>query len=55
MAPFWSIIALYYAVRLATEDKKNIGFTRKEARDNRYSEIAITDSDFEEDLAIVTN
>lgn len=52
-APFLFITTLYYAMRFATKNEKNIGFTL-EGRGSHYPEFPITDTDFADDLALVS-
>ena len=55
LAPFLFIIALDYAMRIATKDETSVGFTLTEARSRRYPAITICDTDFADDLALTSN
>ena len=55
LAPFLFIIALDYAMRIATKDEKSVGFTLTEASSKRYPAITICDTDFADDLALTSN
>ena len=55
LAPYLFIIALDYAMRIATKDELSVGFTLTKARSRRYPEVIITDTDFADDLALISN
>ena len=55
LAPYLFVIALDYALRLATHDQIGTGFTLTKARSKRYPTITISDTDFADDLALLSN
>ena len=52
--PFLFIIALDYAMRIATADK-SIGFTLKQRIGTRHPTEKITDTDFADDIALLSD
>ena len=54
LAPFLFIIALDYAMRIATADK-SIGFTLKQRISTRHPTEKITDTDFADDIALLSD
>ena len=55
LAPYLFIIALDYAMRQATEDEQNLGFTLDRSRSRRHPAKVICDTDFADDLALLSN
>ena len=55
LAPYLFIISLDYAMRIATDNRTDLGFTLKERRSRRYPAIVITDTDFADDIALLSN
>ena len=56
LAPFlFSLICLDYVMKKALDRHNDIGFTLIERRSKRYPAIQITDVDYTDDLAIVTD
>ena len=55
MAPFLFIISLDYAMRIATKVKVSLGFTSAKSRSRRHPAVTITDTDFANDLALISN
>ena len=55
LAPYLFIIALDYAMRQATEDGQNLGFTLDRSRSRRHPAKVICDTDFADDLALLSN
>ena len=55
LAPFLFIIALDYAMRIATRDETSIGFTLSKARSKRYPAEVVCDTDFADDLALASS
>ena len=55
LAPYLFIIALDYAMRQATEDEQSLGFTLDRARSKRHPAKIICDTDFADDLALLSN
>ena len=54
LAPYLFIISLDYAMRLATRDK-SFGFTLTKARSRRFPAEKITDTDFADDIALLSD
>ena len=54
-APFLFIICLDYVLKKALDINNDLGFTLIERRSKRYPAIQITDVDYADDLAIVTD
>ena len=54
LAPFLFIIALDYAMRIATKDETT-GFTLAKRRSTRHPTKTITDTDFADDIALLSN
>ena len=55
LAPYLFIIALDYAMRQATEDGQNLGFTLDRSRSRRHPAKVICDTDFADDLALLSS
>ena len=55
LAPFLLIIALDYAMRSAIEGNKDLGFTLTERRSRRSPAVMITDTDFADDIALISD
>ena len=55
LAPFLFILALDYALREATRDQQEIGFKLEERQSSRQPAVFITDTDFADDLALLSN
>ena len=55
LAPFVFIIALDYAMRSAVEGYEDLGFTLTGRRSHRFSAVMITDSDFANDIALISD
>ena len=55
LAPYLFIISLDYAMRLATFNKEELGFTLKPTRSRRNPAEVITDTDFADDIALLSN
>ena len=55
LAPFVFIIALDYAMRSAIEGYEDLGFTLTERRSRRSAAVMITDTDFADDIALISN
>ena len=54
LAPYLFVITVDYIMLKATEDD-DFGFTLHPRRSSRYPEVKITDTDFADDLALLTN
>ena len=55
LAPFLSIIALDYALRQATRNPSETGFTIEPSRSSRYPANIETDTDFADDIALFSD
>jgi len=55
LAPFLFILALDYAMRQATFHPHQTGFTLHPRRSTRHPEITITDADFADDIALLSD
>eukprot|EP00057_Strongylocentrotus_purpuratus_P015031 XP_011669505.1 PREDICTED: angiotensin-converting enzyme-like [Strongylocentrotus purpuratus] len=55
LAPYLFIVALNYALRMATEWFEDLGFTLEERESSRYSAVMITDTDFADDIALISD
>ena len=55
LAPYLFIICLDYALRRSLDANKDLGFTLQYARSRRYPDIKVTDADYADDLAILSN
>ena len=55
LAPFLLIISLDYAMRIATEDEVSVGFALAKSRSRRHPAVTITETDFADDLALISN
>ena len=55
LAPYLLIIALEYAMRSATEGYEDLGFTLTERRSRRSPAIMITDTDFADDIGLISD
>ncbi|XP_030837131.1 uncharacterized protein LOC115922362 [Strongylocentrotus purpuratus] len=55
LAPYLFIIALDYALRMATEGFEDLGFTLQERKSSRYPAEMITDTDFADDIALISD
>ena len=55
LAPYLFIICLDYVLRKALDSNEDLGFTLKETRSRRYPAVRITDVDYADDLAVLTN
>ena len=55
LAPFVFIIALDYAMRSSLEGYEDLGFTLTERRSHRFPAVMITDTDFADDIAFISD
>ena len=55
LAPFLFIIVLDYALRMATTDHEELGFTVKPKRSRRDTATKISDLDFADDIALLSD
>ena len=55
LAPFLFIICLDYVLRKALDENPELGFTLQQPRSRRYPAVKITDVDYADDLALLTN
>ena len=55
LAPYLFIICLDYALRRSLDANKDLDFTLQYARSRRYPDIKVTDTDYADDLAILSN
>ena len=55
LAPYLFIICLDYALRRSLDANTDLGFTLQYARSRRYPDIKVTDADYADDLAILSN
>ena len=55
LAPFLFIIMLDYAMRKATRDHEQLGFTLQQSRSKRYPVVTITDTDFADDVTLLSD
>ena len=55
LAPYLFVICLDYVLRTSADAHKKLGFTLSKARSKRYPEEKITDVDYADDLAIITD
>lgn len=55
LAPYLFIICLDYVLRKALDQNPELGFTLKEKRSRRYPAETITDVDYADDLAVLTD
>ena len=55
LAPFLFIVALDYALRIATSIPPETGFTLTPCRSKRSQAIIITDTDFADDIALISD
>ena len=55
LAPYLFVISLDYAMRIATDNRTDLGFTLKESRSRRYPAIVIFDTEFVDDIALLSD
>ena len=55
LAPYLFVICLDYALRKAFDSNKELGFTLSKRRSRRYPSVKITDADYADDLAIISD
>ena len=55
LVPYLFIICLDYALKRSLDANKDLGFTLQYARSRRYPDIKVTDADYADDLAILSN
>ena len=55
LAPYLFVICLDYALRKAFDSDKELGFTLSKRRSRRYPSVKITDADYADDLAIISD
>ena len=55
LAPYLFVICLDYVLRKALDTNAELGFTLQEPRSRRYPAVKITDVDYADDLAVLTN
>ena len=55
IAPYIFIICLDYVLRNSADSNKELGFTLSEARSRRYPAETITDADYADDIALMTD
>ena len=55
LAPYLFIICLDYVLRVAIEDKQQLGFTISKAQSRRYPAKKITDADYADDIALLSD
>ena len=55
LAPYLFIICLDYVLRKALDENPELGFTLKPQRSRRHKSVNITDVDYADDLAVLTN
>ena len=55
LATYLFIIALDYALRMATEGFEDLGSTLQERKSSRYPAEMITDTDFADDIALISD
>ena len=55
LAPFLFTIALDYALRIATKNEEAVGFTLEKARSRKYPSKILCDTDFADDIALLSN
>ena len=55
LAPFLFVITLDYEMRIATKDESAVGFTLEISKSSHHPAITITDTDFADDLALISN
>eukprot|EP00794_Sanderia_malayensis_P000848 gene848-143_t len=55
LVPFLFIIALDYAMRIATRGFEHLGFTIQKRRSARHPATTITDADFADDIALLSD
>ena len=55
LAPYLFIICLDYVLMKALDKNSELGFTLQEQRSRRYPAVKITDVDYADDLAVLTN
>ena len=55
LAPYLFIICLDYALRRSLDVNKDLGFTLQYARSRRHPDIKVTNTDYADDLAILSN
>ena len=55
LAPYLFIIVLDYVLHIALDSHKDLGFTLKKAQSRRYPAQMITDADYADDLAVLSD
>ena len=55
IAPYLFIIVMDYCMRIALEKHPDLGFTMTPARSRRVKAKKISDTEFADDIALVTN
>ena len=55
LSPYLFIICLDYALRKAIESNENLGFTLQKRKSSRYPETKLTDADYADDLAALSD
>ena len=55
LAPYIFIIVLHYALHQATNDHEKLGFTIKPGRTKRVGPVTLTDLDFADDIALLSD
>ncbi|XP_030844812.1 uncharacterized protein LOC115925283 [Strongylocentrotus purpuratus] len=55
LATYLFIIALDYGLRMATEGFEDLGFTLQERKNSRYPAEMIKDTDFADDIALISD
>ena len=55
LAPFLFTIVLDYALRIATKNEEAVGFTLEKARGRRYPSKILCDTDFADDISLLSN
>ena len=55
LAPFLFILSLDYTLRTSVDSLNELGFTLEAAKSRRYPAKKITDADYADDLALITN
>ena len=54
LAPYLFAIVLDYAMRIALEGREDLGFELQRRRSRRHPPVVITDTDFADDIALIT-
>lgn len=55
LAPFLFILCLDYALRISVDEHPNLGFTLTKARSTRHPAKTITDVDYADDIALLSD